>query len=96
MPTANERLADLGILNQVNVLRYTQGQMDAIRKLLRQSEIDLTRRLWDANTDFARARLKDMLAAVSQYAREVERQMFGHAQENLLKFGKQQAGQAFR
>lgn len=95
MPTANERLASLGIRNQVQVLRYTEHQLQSIRKLLREAEIDLSGKLWRANTDYSKSRLKDMLTATSQYAREIERQLFEYEQVNLLKFGQQQAGQAF-
>lgn len=96
MQTANERLASLGIRNQVDVLRYTQGQLNKIRELLREAEIDLSGKLWRANTEYGKARLKNMLNAVSQYAREVEAQMFGHSKDALLKFGQQQAGAGFQ
>lgn len=93
--TANDRLASLGLRNQVNVQRYTQGQLNQIRKLLREAEIDLTRQLFDAATEAGKFRLKDMLGAVSRYSQEVEKQMFGHAQQNLGDFARQQAGTAY-
>lgn len=92
--TANEKLADLAIRNQVNVLRYTEGQLRAIRRLLREAEIDLTRRLFAAGTDFSRARLGKMLSAVNSQIQELEKALFGHSQAQLGDFARQQAGVA--
>jgi SPP1 gp7 family putative phage head morphogenesis protein len=62
--TANELLYDATIRHQIKLLRYSNGQADAVSKLLKAADAELVAKLQTDLTEASEARLKALLADI--------------------------------
>lgn len=99
MPTANERLMDLAVRHQVDLQRYTRGEIGRIHALLQKADQQLAQELRakltefgvDKPVDFQGQRLKDLLDDVRGFRQAAMTELKQTSRNQLFKLAKVEA-----